>query len=304
MIYRQVQKILFLILIANLVVAALKIVIGTIVKSASMTADGFHSLSDGSSNLIGLIGIKLASKPVDEDHPYGHRKFETLASLFICVMLFAVAGKVIMDAIDKFQNPVIPEITIVSLLAMIFTLVVNVWVSVYEYNEGKKLQSQILISDSMHTRSDIFVSVGVLCTLVGVKLGLPPIIDPIVSLVVSGFIIHAGYEIFKESRNILVDRAVVDTNKITDLIMRVNQVKGVHKIRSRGTQNDIHIDLHLLVDPKMTVEESHHLAHQIEDAVREALYPNAEVLAHIEPYQGRSQNDHDIHSDSSNDLST
>src|SRR5699024_10699244 len=107
------------------------------------------------------------------------------------------------------RNPVLSEITFSSLLVMVLTLLINILVTTMEYKRGKKLQSQILISDSMHTRSDIYVSVGVLGTLLGVKLGLPPIIDPIVSLVVSGFIIHAGYEIFKESRNILVDRSVV-----------------------------------------------------------------------------------------------
>ncbi|WP_394236336.1 cation diffusion facilitator family transporter [Niallia oryzisoli] len=283
--YKQVQTVLFVILIANLVVAVMKMIVGSIINSASMTADGFHSLSDGSSNIIGLVGIKLAAKPVDEDHPYGHKKFETLASLFICVMLFAVAGKVIIDAIDKMRNPVLSEITFSSLLVMILTLLINLLVTTIEYKRGKKLQSQILISDSMHTRSDIYVSVGVLGTLLGVKLGLPPILDPIVSLVVSGFIIHAGYEIFKESRNILVDRSVVDVEKVTNLIMEFNQVKGVHKIRSRGTQNHVHIDLHLLVDPTMTVAESHDLEHQIENAVRESIYPNAEVIAHIEPYR-------------------
>jgi cation diffusion facilitator family transporter len=284
--YQQVQTVLFVILIANLAVAVLKLAVGTVIDSASMTADGFHSLSDGSSNIVGLIGIKLASKPKDEEHPYGHSKFETLASLFICAMLFAVAGKVIFDAIEKFKNPVTPDITLASLLAMIFTLIVNLFVTTIEYRQGKKLQSQILISDSMHTRSDIYVSVGVLATLVGVKLGLPPVIDPLASLVVSGFIIFAGYEIFKESRNILVDRAVVDTEEITKLVLGFEQVKGVHKIRSRGSQNHIHIDLHILVDPDMKVEDSHELEHQIEDTVRDSLYPTAEVLAHIEPFEG------------------
>lgn len=286
--YKKVQTVLFVILIANLVVAVLKIAVGTIINSASMTADGFHSLSDGSSNIVGLIGITLAAKPRDEDHPYGHSKFETLASLFICAMLFVVAGKVIIDAIVKFQNPVPLDIPFISLLVMIFTLIVNLFVTTIEYKQGKKLQSQILISDSMHTRSDIYVSIGVLVTLVGVKLGLPPVIDPIASLVVSGFIIHAGYEIFRESRNVLVDRAVVDKEEITKLILMFKQVRGVHNIRSRGSRSHIHIDLHLLVDPHMKVEDSHELEHQIEDAVKKSLYPNAEVLAHVEPFKGQS----------------
>src|SRR5690554_2303257 len=170
--YKKVQGILFVILLANLIVAALKIFIGSIIKSASMTADGFHSLSDGSSNIVGLIGIHFASKPEDESHPYGHNKFETLAGLFISFMLFLAGGKVVLGAIERFKEPIIPEITIESILVLIFTLIVNIVVSVTEYKKGKELNSQILIPDSMHTRSDIYVSLVVLATLIGIKLGL------------------------------------------------------------------------------------------------------------------------------------
>lgn len=283
--YKKVQEILFVILLANLIVAALKIFIGSIIKSASMTADGFHSLSDGSSNIVGLIGIHFASKPEDESHPYGHNKFETLAALFISFMLFLASGKIILGAFERFKEPIIPEITIESLLVLVFTLMVNIVVSVMEYKKGKELNSQILISDSMHTRSDIYISLGVLITLIGIRLGLPPIIDPMVSLVVAGFIIHAGYEIFRENSDVLVDGAVVDTQVIKDIVMAFDEVKDVHKIRSRGSINNLHIDLHIEVDPKLDVERSHELVHDIEDAIRENFNKNSHVIAHVEPYE-------------------
>ena len=241
---------LCVILFANLAVAALKIVVGSLINSASMTADGFHSLSDGMSNVVGLIGIRLAMKPKDSDHPYGHNKFETLAGLFISGMLFFVGGKVIYDAIGRFQNPVELDITLPSLIAMVLTLAVNIFVSVTEYRKGKELNSPILISDSMHTRSDIYVSIGVLATLIGIKLGLPPLIDPIASLIVSGFIIHAAYEIFKENSDVLVDRSVADTEEIRKLAMSFEQVKDAHNIRSRGSHHAFFIDLHILIDPQ------------------------------------------------------
>ncbi|MBE3102204.1 MAG: cation diffusion facilitator family transporter, partial [Firmicutes bacterium] len=109
--FNKVRQVLWIILFANLAVAALKIIIGIIIKSSSMTADGFHSLTDGSSNIVGLVGIRLASKPIDEDHPYGHKKFETLAGLFIAGMLFFIGGKIILDAINRFTHPVIPNIS-------------------------------------------------------------------------------------------------------------------------------------------------------------------------------------------------
>lgn len=286
-VYKKVKQVLWIILFANLGVAVLKIIFGTIIKSASMTADGFHSLSDGSSNIVGLIGIQIASKPVDEEHPYGHRKFETLAGLFISGMLFFVCGKIIMDTISRFMNSVVPNITLESLIILLATLFINVFISVYEYKRGRELKSQILLSDSMHTRSDIYVSIGVLVTLICIKIGLPPIVDPIASLLVVGVIIHAAYEIFKDNSNILVDKVVVSSEKIKNIALSFEQVKDTHNIRSRGSENDLHIDLHIMTEPDMSVDESHKLIHSIEDKIREEISENVQVTAHIEPYNER-----------------
>ncbi len=281
--FRKVQLVLSVILLANLLVATLKIIIGLLIKSASMTADGFHSLADGSSNIVGLIGIHFASKPEDEGHPYGHNKYETLAGLFISVMLFFAGGKVIIEAIQRFIEPIIPQITIESLMVLIFTLIVNIVVSVAEYRKGKELNSQILISDSMHTRSDIYISLGVLATLVGVKLGIPPIIDPIVSLVVAAFIIHSSYEIYKQNSDILLDSAAIDAQEIKDVVMSFEDVKDAHKIRSRSSINYLNIDLHIVVNPKLDVEKSHRLVHDIEDAIKSKFNKNSQVIVHVEP---------------------
>lgn len=282
--FNKVQRILIFILFTNIIVAILKIVSGTIVKSASMTADGFHSISDGSSNIVGLIGIQLAAKPVDREHPYGHNKYETLAGLFISVMLFLAGGKVFINAIERFVKPMEPDISIESLIVLILTLVINIFVSFLEYKKGKELNSQILISDSMHTRSDIYVSTGVLTTLICVKAGLPAVIDPIVSLAVGGFIFHGAYEIFKTNSDVLVDRSAVNTDEIRSIVMSFEDVKDAHKIRSRGNMNDLNIDLHILVDSKLDVEKSHKLVHDIEKTIKDKYHENSQVIVHVEPY--------------------
>lgn len=282
--FARIKKVLWVILFANLGVALLKIAIGSIIKSTSMTADGFHSLTDGASNIIGLIGINFASKPVDEDHPYGHKKFETLAGLFIAGMLLIIGVNIIYNAITRFINPITPKVTFESLISLIITLGVNIFVCTYEYSQGKKLKSNILISDSLHTKSDIYVSIGVIFTLICIKLGLPPIIDPIASLVVSGFILHAASEIFKSTSDVLVDKAVVDINKVKEVTMEFNQVRGVHKIRSRGCDNDIYIDMHLLTEPNMSVEQSHELIHDIEKRMQSEIDGNIQIIAHVEPF--------------------
>jgi cation diffusion facilitator family transporter len=234
--YKKVKQVLWIILFANFGVALLKIIIGGMIKSSSMTADGFHSLSDGSSNIVGLIGIGLASKPIDRDHPYGHKKFEVLSGLFIAGMLLFIGLKIIIDSFARFASPVSPTITTPSLITLILTLLINIFVCTYENRVGKKLNSYILISDSLHTRSDIFVSVGVLVTLIGVKLGLPPIIDPIASLIVSVFILHSAFEIFQSTSGILVDKAVIEDDKVKYVLSDFDLVKDVHKIRSRGSE--------------------------------------------------------------------
>ena len=228
--YRQVKRVLWLILLANFIVALLKIVVGIAIRSTSMTADGFHSIADTTSNILGIIGIILASKPTDKEHPYGHSKFEVISGLFIGAMLLFLAGKIIVDALESFRNPVVPAITIESLIALFITLFINIFVSNYEYKMGKRLNSYILISDSLHTKSDIFVSIGVLVTLLGVKFGLPIIIDPIVSLVVAGFILYASYEIFKSTINVLVDKAIIDDKDVISVLYTFKEIKTYHNI--------------------------------------------------------------------------
>ncbi|MBF9884716.1 cation transporter [Clostridioides difficile] len=282
--YKKVKQVLWIILFANFAVALLKIIIGNQIKSYSMTADGFHSLSDGASNIVWLIGIFFASKPKDKNHPYGHKKFEIITSLFISGMLFVIAIKIILSAVLRIANPVVPAITIESLIALIITLFINIFVCMYEYRIGTKLNSYVLISDSLHTRSDIFVSLGVLVTLVGVKLGFPVIIESIVPIIISAFIIYSAYGIFRPSIGILVDRVAVDEDYIKEIVFEFNEVRDVHNIRSRGSKSSIYIDMHVMVDPFISVEQSHDLTHKIEKQIQEEINENAQVIVHIEPF--------------------
>lgn len=281
--YKKIKNVLLIILVLNFAVAIAKIIVGSIINSESMTADGFHSLSDGSSNIIGLIGISFASKPIDKDHPYGHKKYETLTGLFIFCMLVFLGLKIITDSFVKFQNPSAPNISLESIAVMIATLAINLFVTNYEHKRGVELDSTILISDAMHTKSDVYVTIGVLITLLAVKFGADPIIDPIASTIVAAFIFHAAYEIFKSSSNILVDGSVIESEIIEKIALSNEKVLGVHKIRSRGTQDDIYVDMHILADPHLSLEECHNLMHEIESDIRNSLNRQVQVIIHIEP---------------------
>ena len=281
--YQQVKKILWQILFANLLVAAVKIFLGYTIRSTSLTADGFHSLTDGLSNVVGLIGIAVASAPVDSKHPYGHQKFEFITSLFLGGMLIAMAGRISIEAVGKIISPTTPVFAPEFLLLLVATVIINIIVYLYENHEGKRLDSFILIADSLHTKSDIFVSLGVLATLIGIKLGAPPIIDPLASLVVCGFIIHSGLNIILSTAGVLVDRAAIDHDLIKNLAMTFPQVINVHEIRSRGTGSGMFVDMHIIVAPEMTIREAHNLVHEIEVKLRAEISPNLQTIIHTEP---------------------
>ncbi|WP_341877748.1 cation diffusion facilitator family transporter [Defluviitalea saccharophila] len=281
---KKIKMVLWTVLFANIAAALIKIAVGQMIKSASMTADGFHSFTDGTSNIVGLIGIHLAAKPRDEDHPYGHKKFENLAGLFISGMLGVISFKIVMEAFLRFKTAVTPSISVESLILLVFTLIVNIFVAVYEYKQGKSLKSTILISDSMHTRSDIFISIGVLLTLICIHLGVPSIIDPVVSIIVSGFIMHAAYEIFQTTCGPLLDQAIIDPNEVKDIVLSFDEVKDVHEIRSRGREDDMYIDLHICIDPNTSFLKSHELTDAIEKKLKHKINENMEVIIRTEPF--------------------
>jgi cation diffusion facilitator family transporter len=275
--------------VLNWGVSAAKMIIGYLTRCESMIADGFHSLSDGASNIIGLIGIALSSKPVDADHPYGHRKYETFFSLGIAVLLFILAINLIREGFDHLFHPAAPQADMWSFSVMIITIGVNMWVMNYEYKKGKFLKSDFLIADSMHTKADIFTSLSVIIALVSIKLGFP-IIDPIVTMVISLFIGYAGMEIVKDASKVLCDTvAIMDINKISTVVLTVKGVKTCHKIRTRGRPDDICVDLHVQVDSAMHVDEAHKISFAIEDALKKNIPEVSDVLVHIEPKKDRKE---------------
>lgn len=283
--YKEVNRVLIFILILNFIVCGAKIAYGFFSKSASMVADGFHSLTDGTSNIIGIVGIWLASRPVDEKHPYGHKKFETFTTIVIAVLLFLVCYEVISSAIERFSHPeIIPVVDVFSFVVMIGTLLVNLWVSWYETKRGKELTSDFLVSDAVHTRSDIYVSISVIISLIVVKLGLP-IIDVLMSIVIAAIIAKAAIDIVVHSANILCDAAPIKAEEIVEIISGIKEIKAYHKIRTRGREDDVHVDLHISVDKDMNIEDGHKLSHMVQGKIKSKISGVSEVIVHIEPYE-------------------
>jgi len=287
--YSRVRWILIVILVLNWGVAIAKMVLGFATRCQSMTADGFHSLSDGASNIIGLIGIALSSKPVDEDHPYGHRKYETFFSLGIAALLFLVAISLTHEGINKIRHPTNTEVNVLSFVVMIVTMAINYAVMKYEHSQGKKIRSDFLVADSMHTKADILTSLSVIIALIGIKLGFQ-IVDPIITLVIAVFIANAGIEIIRDASKVLCDTvAIIDIAKISGIVMAVKGVKECHKIRTRGRPDDIWIDLHVQVAPDMHIDNAHKVCYAVEEAIKNAIPEVSDVLVHIEPRDSRKK---------------
>jgi cation diffusion facilitator family transporter len=283
--YNKIRNILSLILVLNWLVAFAKIIYGFITRCTSMTADGFHSLSDGASNVIGIIGIHFACQPIDKDHPYGHKKYETFFSLGIAFMLFLLSFNLAREGISRFFHPVTPRIDAKSFIIMLTTMAINFWVMHYEHKKGKLLKSDILISDAIHTKADIFTSLSVIVTLIVVKLGYP-ILDPIATIFIAIFIAHAGIDIIKESQAVLCDTAaILDNKKIENVVLEIKGVRACHKIRTRGRPDDIHVDLHAQVHPDMHVDNAHKISYAIEDTLKKAIPEITDVVVHIEPQE-------------------
>jgi len=281
--FSRIKRILLIILVLNWGVALAKIFYGFSTHFTSMMADGFHSLSDGASNIIGLIGITLARRPPDKDHPYGHKKYETLFSLMIAGMLFFVCFNLFFEGIKRFHSHVIPRVDAIGMAVMLITLSVNIVVMIYEHREGKRLNSDILISDSLHTRADIFTSISVIAAMIVIKLGYP-ILDPIVTVMIAFFIAYSAFSIARQSSRVLCDEIVIsDDKKIESIVMSVKGVMACHKIRTRGRIDDIYVDLHVQVSPDMHVDRAHDVCYRIEDAIKNGISGVIDVVVHIEP---------------------
>ena len=283
---RSIRRVLWTILLLNLGVAAAKYAWGTISGSASMQADGIHSVFDSAGNVVGLVGISLAARPADTGHPYGHAKFETYASLVIGVLLLLAAFEVGSSAAAKLAaGSYTAEVGPMSFVVMAGTLAVNLGVTVYERRFAKRLKSEVLAADANHTLSDALVSVGVIAGLAAVALGFP-MADPIMALVVTAAILATAYDVFKHALATLSDRARIPEGDLRAAALAVPGVRGVHRIRTRGTEGEVYADLHVLVDPSMTVADAHRLADEVEADIKERFANVIEVLVHIEPNDG------------------
>jgi cation diffusion facilitator family transporter len=254
-------------LVANAGVAIGKITVGLMSRSLAMTADGIHSSVDATSNIVGLISNALSARPPDEEHPYGHRRFETVASLVIGGGLLLTAWEIMKSSINNLINREAPQITRLNFIVMLVTIGVNLMVTFYERRAGKRLRSEFLLADAAHTQSDVFVSLAVLVSLVATRAGLRWV-DPLAALVVVGLILRVAWRVFSGAFNILVDRAALDSEAVREIVEAVPGVQSVRRVRSRGPEDDVYLDLEIEVAGPTTTDRADAILSEIRRRVR------------------------------------
>jgi cation diffusion facilitator family transporter len=277
-----VRRVLLVTLLLNLAVSAGKIVVGSLSGSLAMVADGYHSLVDGANNVIGLIVAAFAFKPPDHDHPYGHRKFETAATMVIGGALLALAYRVVANAFASAGRSEAPAVGWLNWAVMIATMGMNLFVSWYETREGLRLGSEYLRADALHTRSDLYVSLGVIASFAAAKAGLKQA-DAAVAGLIGAVIAIQAVQILLRSFHVLTDRAVLAPSVVVAAAAAVPGVKSVREVRTRGTDDAVYVDLVAHVDGGRSLRDAHEVADRIEAAVKAAVPAVVDVVVHLEP---------------------
>jgi cation diffusion facilitator family transporter len=280
-----VSRVLWLTLVANLAVASCKLVFGFMTGLASVIADGYHSLLDASSNLVGLAGIRISAAPPDEDHPYGHQKFEIFSSMGIALLLFVAAFNIVNEAMDRWNSREEVESLTLGYILLILTLLLTYLLQRWQRKKAQELSSVILHADSEHTRSDFLATVGALVAVISVDLGYPEV-DSIVALCIGLAIARSGVLIALQSAGILADKAPLPAEEIILRAQEFPEVLLVRDVRSRGFGSGIFVDLSLQLDPGLTLDAAHEIAHRVEDRLREEIPEIHDVVIHVEPFTG------------------
>lgn len=269
-------------LILNLAVAVAKLAVGALTATLSLVADGYHSLLDASGNIIGLATLKISHKPPDEDHQYGHRKFEVLASMGISVLLFVTALEILARAWERLRGEPVAVSSWPAALVALITLGINIFVVRYETRAGKALRSPLLLADAKHTLSDVFATSSVLAAILLRQAGIGWA-DPVAAAGIAGFIVFAGWRILTSGVDVVADRRVIDPADVAKVALEFSGVRECRKVRTRGFEDAAFLDLTLILDPHLSLMEAHDLCDRVEESLHRAHPELADIVIHPEP---------------------
>jgi cation diffusion facilitator family transporter len=276
--------ILVLALGINLSLSVLKITWGHVIGSVGMLADGYHALLDSLSDLICLAGVIVSMRPPDDDHPYGHVKFEPLAQMAVGLLLFMTGYEVLSHSYVAYQTRHVPSATASSFAIMVLSMGLQVFLVTLETRVGRIAQNPLVKADAAHIRSDLIASFAVIVGLLASKAGFP-VADPVVGILIALIIAKTGFELLKEGTMVLSDQSRLDPAAIVKLAMETPGVLGCHSVRSRGPESRIYMDMNLHVDDNLSVARAHAISHDVEKRIKQRYPSVVEVVVHIEPSQ-------------------
>ena len=286
---KVVDKVSTVTIIGNMLLSVFKLMAGIVAKSNAMISDAVHSASDVFSTFVVIIGIKLASKEADKEHPYGHERLECVAAILLAMILFLTGLAIGIEALKDIFSGSYGDLQVPGVLALaaaivsIFSKEGMYWYTRYY---AVKIDSGALLADAWHHRSDALSSVGALVGIGGARLGFP-IMDSIASLVIFLFIVKASYDIFKDAIDKMVDHSCDDETekRIYECVMTNKEVLGIDSLHTRIFGNKIYVDIEIMIDGSYTLIRSHEIAEEVHDSIEKNFSKIKHIMVHVNPAQ-------------------
>ena len=280
-------KVSIISIILNCLLTLIKFISGVISKSSAMISDSVHSLSDVLSTFVVIIGVKIANKKADSDHPYGHERIECVSAIILSGMLFIIGALIGINGIKNVTNSsnlVMPGV--LALIASIISIISKEAMYQYTIRVSKKINSAALKADAWHHRSDTLSSIGSFIGILGSRLGFK-IFDPLASVIISLCIIKVSIDIFKDAIDKMVDKScdkeVID--KVISVIEKNESVKNIDDIKTRQFGNKAYVDVEISVDENLLLKDAHKVAEEIHDSVENEINIVKHCMVHVNPYE-------------------
>lgn len=281
------NKVSIITIIGNVVLSVFKLFAGIIAHSTAMIGDAVHSASDIFSTVVVMIGIKLALKEPDKEHPYGHERLECVAAVILAIVLLITGLAIGVEALKNifngdYENLQVPGVF--ALIAAIVSIVTKEIMFWYTKIHAMKIDSDALMADAWHHRSDAFSSIGALIGIGGARLGYP-VLDSVAGLVIFGFIAKAAYDIFKSAIDKMVDRSCDEKTEkeIYDCVMKNEDVLGIDLLQTRIFGNKIYVDIEILADGSYTLNKAHEIAESVHNDIEQSFPKIKHIMVHVNP---------------------
>lgn len=284
---RVANQVSIVTIIGNVTLAVLKLLAGILAHSSAMISDAVHSASDVFSTIVVIIGVRLAAKESDKEHPYGHERLECVAAIVLAMILFITGLGIGMEALKNIFSGNYADLQVPGMLALIAALIsIIAKEGMYWYTRyyAKMIDSSALMADAWHHRSDAFSSIGALVGIGGARLGFP-IMDSLASIVIFGFIVKAAYDIFKDAMDKMVDHSCDEETEqqIYDCVMENENVLGIDLLQTRIFGNKIYVDVEILVDGSYTLRAAHDIAEEVHDKIEKNFSKVKHIMVHVNP---------------------